>query len=257
MNTAPPAVYKIVLLDHTTDATPAAMKPAGSFQGFIDAWIEQVDNVFGNEHGHVPLDGIRIGSAPDDRQPDEIACNFRDTIPEAPGALAYHTITNGIPDIELGVDLFSSLTDQGESLSSGGSHELLEMFLDPGANRWADKATGMMAALEACDVVQNTGYAASNGMFVSNFLCRSYFNPGASGPYDYLQAMSSADDISNGYEIQAISPTNVSQVGGELDESKRMIYRTAPTHRGILSGKQRKQKKHPYSRAYRRGLRLS
>jgi hypothetical protein len=193
---------------------------------------------------------MRIASEPPDRKPGEIAMNFRDTIPEAPGALAYHTITDGIPDIELGVDLFSSLSDAGESLSTGGSHELLEMLLDPGANRWADKGTGTMAALEACDVVQNTSYAVSNGMYVSNFLLRSYFNPGAAGPWDLLGAMTSPVDISNGYEIQAPAPTNVTQAG------RRPRWHPALTYRGTLSPTQRKQKKHAYSRARRRGLLL-
>ena len=68
----------------------------------------------------------------EDRQRGDIAAHFRDNIPEAPDALAYHTVTDGIPDIELGCDLFSSLGDEGDSLSSGAGHEVLELLLDPG-----------------------------------------------------------------------------------------------------------------------------
>jgi hypothetical protein len=245
-------LYPFVLIDHTTAATPANLAPASDFNLFIEAWIEQISGPFSAAWGGVSVT-FRVGSGPDDRQPNEIAINFRDTIPEAPGALAYHTITGGIPDIELGCDLFSSLTGQNESLSSGGSHELLELLGDPGANRWADRGTGVMDALEACDFVQNTGYPACNGAWVSNFVLLSFFNPGASGPWDQMGVMKSVDDVSNGYGIQAGSPTEYTQIGGLRIHRGRALWHTGTP----LTSLQKRQKSQPYSRAYRRGLRIS
>jgi hypothetical protein len=250
MSAAP--LYPFVLIDHTTAATPANLAPASDFNLFIEAWLEQINGPFAAAWGGVSV-AFRVGSGPDDRQPNEIAINFRDTIPEAPGALAYHTITSGIPDIELGVDLFSSLTGQNESLSAGGSHELLELLGDPGANRWADAGTGIMNALEAADMVQNTGYPACNGVWVSNFVLLSFFNPQASGPWDQMGVMKAADDVSNGYGIQTGSPTDYTQIGGmRLHQGRTLWHAGTP-----LTLLQKKQKAHPYSRAYRRGLRIS
>jgi hypothetical protein len=247
--------FAFVLIDHTTAATPSALKPAPQFDRMIAAWLEQIEGPFADAYGEQCV-SFRIGANESDRTGVEIAINFRDTIPEAPGALAYHTVTNGIPDIELGVDLFTDLTASQESVSSGGSHELLELLQDIGANEWADRqdASGEMDAKESCDFVQNTGYAASNGVWLSNFVLPSFFIPGSSGPWDDMNVMTSQYDVSNGYGIQGNSPTNVTQIGGRLGLA---------THRGRsfyivgnLTEIQRKRKSHPYSRTYRRGVRL-
>src|SRR5258708_294205 len=148
--------YALVFLDHTTEATPSAMRPAPVFQKLIDALLEQINGPFAASHGAVTVN-IPIGSGPEDRAPGEIPVNSRDTSPEAPNALAYHKTTNGVPDIEIGVDLFSSLLDGPESMSGGVSHELLETLGDAGANEWSDlqDASAQTRARENCDAVQN------------------------------------------------------------------------------------------------------
>lgn len=234
-----------VLIDLTTDATPAEMRPAAFLQAIADALSAQVNNEWADAWGTGAV--VRVGSGPDDRSATEVAINLRDTIPEAPGALAYHQVTNGVPDIEVGVDLFSSLTDGIESVSSGISHEVLETLGDAGANGWKEKGTGIMGAEETCDPVQNTGYQGAGGVSLSNFVLPSYFVPGSAGPWDYLSVMASQDDISNGYEIQAPSPTNVTQAGKDLAAKGLPI-------RGTIRKVERKR--HPYSRTYRRGVRL-
>jgi hypothetical protein len=247
--------FSFVLIDLTTDKTPSELKPAPSMQSMIDAWQEQAVQ-YGQHYG-MPSVSFRIGSGPDDRTPLEIAIHFRDTIDEAPGALAYHQVVNGVPDIELGVDLFSSLTSGGESVCAGGSHELLETFRDAGANEWSEKQDGsnLMGASEVCDPVQNTSYNASNGNGLSNFVLPSYFVPQSLGPWDYLGVMQAQNDYSNGYEIQAGAPTSTSQVGGmrglALQHGKPVFIVGAE-----LSEKQKRRKSHPYSRTHRRGVRL-
>jgi hypothetical protein len=246
--------FSFVLIDLTTDKTPLEMRPNPTIlQSMIDAWYEQVVQ-YGQHYG-MPSVAFRIGSGPDDRTPTEIAIHFRDTIDEAPGALAYHQVVMGVPDIEIGVDLFSSLTSGGESVACGGSHEILETFGDPGANGWSDKGDGVMGAMEDCDPVQNTNYNASNGVTLSNFVLPSYFIPGSLQPWDYLGKMASQTDFSNGYEIQAGAPTSTSQIGGmrgvAFKHGKTVFLVGAE-----LSDLQRRRKSHPYSRTFRHGVRL-
>lgn len=189
-----------------------------------------------------------------DRQPGEIAINFRDTIPEAPGALAYHQTTNGVPDIEMGVDLFTDVTGV-DGMSKGGSHELLELLGDAGANGWKDRqnADNLSDAAEACDFVQNTGKTASNGLYVSNFVLPSFFIPGAPGPWDNLGVMTSQYDVSNGYGITVTTPSDYNQIGGARLSQKAGHTRQVRVH-GELTEKQLRRKTHPYSRMTRRGV---
>ena len=250
--------YSFVLVDHTTSATPASLKPATSFGFMIEAWLEQIEGPFSAAYGEQCV-SFRIAAGVNDRAPTEVGIHFRDQIPEAPGALAYHQVVNGVPDIELGVDLFMTLTVGLESVSSGGSHELLELLGDPGANQWADRQDGSaeMDAKEMCDFVQNTGYAATNGVWVSNFVLPSVWIPGATGPYDHMGVMQSQYDVSSGYGIQGEAPANITQIGGrakigENTHQGRKVFIVGPP----LSPTQRKLKESPYSRTYRRGVRL-
>jgi len=250
--------YALVFLDHTTEATSSAMRPAPVFQDLIDALLEQINGPYAASHGAVTVN-IRIGQGPEDRAPGEIAVNFRDTIPEVPDALAYHTTTNGVPDIEIGVDLFSTLTLGSESVSGGLSHEVLELLGDAGANEWSDLqgASAETRARENCDAVQNTGYAASNGVWVSNFVLPSYYIPGAPGPYDVLGVMTSQTDVSHGYEIRATAPTDVFQVQGDRARLGEHVHAHKRVFAlGTLTDTQKKRKSHPYCRTHRRGVRL-
>jgi len=209
---------------------------------------------------------VRLGASSDDRQVDEYAMNIRHSIPEAPGALAYHYVTNGVPDIELGWDLFDGVIDGPDPFSVGVDHELKEALRDPGANGWKDgvNSNGKASADEACDKVQNTFRKASNGVTLSNFLLESAFIPGAAAPYDALGVMTSQDDLSNGYDIEA-DVENVTQVHSDADTdgsraliaiekhaTKRKVTMRNATN---LTPKQLKRKTHPWSRAHRRGFR--
>lgn len=253
--------FCIVLVDLTTDKTPDVMRPAAHFSDMIAAWLEQINNEFSFNHGSSSV-FFRISTDPLNRSPVEIAMNFRDTIPEVPDALAYHQVVNGVPDIEIGVDLFDSLTDGYDPVSVGGGHEILELIKDAGANGWKDKQdnTGFMCAEEMCDVVQNVYYAASNGILLPNFLLPSYFIPGAPGPWDYRALMTGRDDMSNGYEIRAAAPGTVTTVsarsmrGMHLDKHRGMVVFMHGSE--TLNQDQLKRKSHRFSRTHRRGVRL-
>jgi hypothetical protein len=241
--------WKLALIDLTTSTTPADLKPTQVFGDLMVASLE-LSGYFAQLTGITVNLSIRVASSPDDRQPGELACNFRDTL-DVQGALAYHQVVNGLPDVEVGVDLFTGLTDGDEPLTVGFTHELLEMLGDPGANEWADKqdGSGLMCAKEFCDLVQNTNFAAKNGIPVTNFVLPAYFIPGSIGPYDYLNAVKDPKDTSHGYEIQAPSPTDVTQVAGLSGLPHTRMA-------GSLTDVQRKRKSHPLSRTSRRGLNL-
>jgi hypothetical protein len=248
----PSPQFCIVLVDMTTSATPDALKPTpDNLQKMIDAALEQVRGPFAASHGLSNV-VIRIAQSPTDRATNEVAGNIRDTIPEAPGALAYHQEINGVPDMEFGLDLFSSWFSGVDAFSIGFTHELLEMLKDPGANCWASllDGSGKALALEVGDPVQNTYYLAGNGVPVTNFVLANYFIPGSAGPWDALGVMQAQTDFSNGYGIEGDDVANVAQVGGEK------AARVVRVH-GTLTELQMRRKMHPYSRAHRRGARFT
>jgi hypothetical protein len=254
--------WAFVLIDQTTSVTPPSLRPAPHFSAILLALKESAGTL-------IPTWGIgacsfRAGKSPQDRGLLEIACHFRDAIPEAPDALAYHTVTNGVPDIEIGCDLFGDVLNGPESQMGGLDHEFKETVIDPGGNLWADlfDGSGMMRAREACDTVQNSGYPARvNGAWLSNFLLPAAFIPGAPGKWDFMGVMTSQEDYSHGYEIQAGSPSDVTQVGGKKRLHGLAMSREGTRMCGIagaerLSTHQLKRKAHPYSRTYRRGVRI-
>jgi len=212
---------------------------------------------------------IRIGCFAEDGTPDretgEYAIHIRQDLPEAPGALAYHTVTNGVPDIESCLALYDGITgDDGGSdpLSRGMDHEVKEALRNPGANGWKDSvnSNGRESADEACDKVQNTYRTASNGVWLSNYLLESAFIPGAPPPYDKLGVMVSQDDVSHGYDIQADAPGNVSEVFGDLHQLSSTVLAKGHRHVHLVSakpitGKAYQRKVSPWGRAYRIGLR--
>ena len=249
--------FNFVILDFTTDATPPELRPTPAILGLIVADInEQLGREYADAYGH-PKANVRVGTNNQDRKPGEFGINLRDTIPEAPGALAYHTVVNGIPDLEIGVDLFDSLTDGADSMSGGIDHEILETLDDAGANGWKDKSNGVMGAEENCDPVQNTYYKGTNGTTLSNFVYPNYFIPGSAGPWDYLGVMRSQDDVeAHGYEIQAASPDHVNQVGGMAARASKVHPGKVVFIHGKLTEKQIARKSHPYARTRRRGIML-
>ncbi len=248
--------FSLVFIDLTTTATPQSLKPGPVMQPMIDALIEGLMGGFAEEYGHADI-ALRVGGV-SDRDATEIAVNFRDTLPDAPGALAYHTVTGGVADIEVGVDLFDGMLTGADPMSAGVDHEIKEMLGDLGANGWKDRqdGSGTMDAEEFCDFVQNTYIKASNGATLSNFVRRSFFVPGSDGPWDYLGVMKSHYDVSNGYGITATSPDSTDQIGGMRvpagGRSEFVRPHTRVIVQGHLTAKQAKRKAFALSRTMRR-----
>jgi len=95
--------------------------------------------------------------------------------------LGYHAYTPaGKP---YGHVFASPILDQGgkplrgaNSVSATLSHEVCEWFVDPRVNLWASYEAGWEVAIELCDPVQDGSYEI-DGVSVSNFVTRSYFDP--------------------------------------------------------------------------------
>jgi hypothetical protein len=68
------------------------------------------------------------------------------------------------------------------SVSSTLSHEVLEMFIDPNCNMWANDGNGSVYGLEVCDPVEGPPYTVTVGsqdVWVSNFVTPAWFDPQA------------------------------------------------------------------------------
>lgn len=124
-----------------------------------------------------------------------------DDIPEAPNALAYHSITPaGRPMLRLGWETIKAnggtLIKGGGSMSSAMSHEVLETIGDPYVGWWSDFDGTREIALEVCDPVQGDSYEI-DGIAVSNFVGPRYFSQGP-GPYDYMGSLTAPLTLSPG-----------------------------------------------------------
>jgi len=149
----------------------------------------QLNGEFSDEYGG--LYSIRVGSGPTDIEPGERAFVYKATLPEAPGASAYHDRNGqGVPVAFCAVTTCQDLYGPVGVLVDT-THELLEAAADPGADLEADDGVHVHA-YEVCDPVEVQTYpkTASNGAvgMVSNWVLRSWWVPGAAGPYDYMNA---------------------------------------------------------------------
>lgn len=190
---------KWVLIDSTKGATTqdgSKISPA-VLNHIAEAVQDQVNQEFAAEWGSKTT--IRVGTENDIR-PDEWAYGFVASLPGAPGDSAYHDINKkGVPFALCAVKTCGSLLGPN-GLSVDVSHEILETAGDEGANQFANDNKGLMHAVEMCDAVEMQTYAkkCKDGTVVqvSNWLLRSWFSPGAPGPYDYMTSAKIAGAIS-------------------------------------------------------------
>jgi hypothetical protein len=131
---------------------------------------------------------VRAGSGPTDIQAGEIVFALLDSLPDAPGAIAYHDVNGAeVPVAFLGLQTCKTLDD----ISSAVSHELLETLGDEGCNRWVDDGKGAEWALELCDAVESNSYPIDIGdgqppIMVSDFLLPAFFCAGTAAPYNFM-----------------------------------------------------------------------
>jgi hypothetical protein len=181
---------KWVLIDDTVGATTTdgSKLSAAVLSRIAEAVTSQVNQEFAAEWGAQV--SIRVGANDKDIQPGEWAYGFLPSLPDAPGASAYHDIKGkGVPFALCAVTTCGSLYGPN-GVSVDASHEILETAGDEGANFFANDNKGLLHAVEMCDAVevQTYGKTVKDGTVVqvSNWLLRAWFIPEAAGPYDYM-----------------------------------------------------------------------
>jgi hypothetical protein len=181
---------KWVLFDRTEGATTRDGKrlTPDALRQMAEAVQAQINEEFATEWGACAE--IRVGARANDVKAGEWAFILVPALPDAPGASAYHDITDkGVPYAFCAVTTCDSLLGRG-GISVDLSHEILETFGDEGANLYAYDNSGTLHAMEMCDAVEMQTYAkqAKDGtpVQVSNWLLRSWFMMGSSGPYEYM-----------------------------------------------------------------------
>lgn len=165
---------------------------------------------------------VRAASSKTDIQPGEIVAAILDSLPQTPGAVAYHDVSGAeVPFILLARDMCNSLIVGPNSVSVALSHELCETAGDPFTNTWRDDGTGTEWAQELCDATQEDTYVI-NSTAVSNFVLPAFFATGAKGPYTYLGSIGQETigtpfaTAAGGYQIKRSGTWNQSQVNGTI-----------------------------------------
>jgi len=183
---------KWVLIDNTKGATTqdGSALSSAALKLIAEAVQNQVNNEFSKEWG--TQIAVRVGEGLNDIRPGEWAYIFLPALPDAPGASAYHDIKGkGVPYSLCAVGTCHSLYGPN-GISVDVSHEILETAGDQGANQYANDNKGLLHAMELCDAVEVQTYtkkcADGTEVQVSNWLLRSWFIPGSSGPYDYMSS---------------------------------------------------------------------
>lgn len=168
---------------------------------------------------------------------------------DQPGAAGYHaTDPQGRPYGKIFLDDAQSMSQGSQAASVLASHETCEIRGDSTANLLAIRSDGStFDAFELCDAVEDTTYTASNGVEVSNFLLPNAFDPGASGPYDHLGALSDQYGMTpGGYRI-----TGVASIGPNADRKIEFMVTFGPA----VDKKKKLRKMRKHSRANMRGAR--
>lgn len=135
------------------------------------------------------------------------------------GALGYH---DDGPDGKPYGRIFARVSlDNGVSVSSVLSHEVLEMLGDPQANYWADNFNDNKSyALELCDPVENDSYTIlvrGKPVEVSNFVLPAWFDsvPVEGAKFDKLGKLTAPFKMTTGGYVIVRAQGKVSQTFGE------------------------------------------
>ena len=161
-----------------------------------------------------------------------------DTIKDQPtGVLGYHTEDQGgnlwgVVAAKPELDNGGKATIGDWSVSSVLSHEVLEMFIDPNCNLWANDGKGSAYSLEVCDPVEAPTYIV-NGVSVANFVTSAWFDPlaPATAQFDKLGQLTAAFSIlKGGYMVYETAGKEQQQFGVEFPNWRKEM-KTGPLAR--------------------------
>ena len=161
-----------------------------------------------------------------------------DTIQNQPqGVLGFHTEDQGgklwgvvaaKPELDNGAQVLTG----DWSVSSVLSHEVLEMFVDPNCNLWANDGKGSAYSFEVCDPVEAPSYTVA-GVSVSNFVTPSWFDPLAAttAQFDKLGQLSAPFTILKGGYVVYETAGKEQQKFGDDFPNWRKEMKTGPLAR--------------------------
>jgi hypothetical protein len=152
-----------------------------------------------------------------------------DTIADQPqGVLGFHTEDRGgklwgVVAAKPELDNGGKTTTGDWSVSSVLSHEVLEMFVDPNCNLWANNNQGAVYSFEVCDPVEAPTYDV-NGVSVSNFVTPAWFDPLAppTAQFDKLGKLHAPFTmVKGGYVVYSSAGTAHQKFGDEFPQWRR------------------------------------
>jgi hypothetical protein len=152
-----------------------------------------------------------------------------DTIQDQPqGVLGFHTEDQGgklwgVVAAKPELDNGGHATTGDWSVSSVLSHEVLEMFVDPNCNLWANDGNGSAYSFEVCDPVEAPTYTITN-VSVSNFVTPAWFDPlsAKSAQFDKLGRLHTAFSIlKGGYVVYESEGKERQKFGDDFPQWRR------------------------------------
>lgn len=230
----------VLFLDPTAkNALGVSAEQLGAIVSALTVYCNlHVARQWGGEHT------VRVSPDGKDVQSYEVACALVDDLPNAPGAVAYHSVDGSeVPVIYLALNECNAVTSGADSVSSALSHELAETIGDFSVNLWADDGQGNEWAHELCDAVQEWTFTIE-GITVSDFVLPSFFAPGSLAPWNYGATQGG----------QAVAGPFATAPGGY--QVKRSSGGGETQVDGVIRGARLAKKRHPTSRTYRRGARI-
>lgn len=172
-------------------------------------------------------------------QPGAWIINIMDNADQA-GVLGWHTEEQG--NVIYGRVFAKPVLDNGGttlggslSVSSVLSHEVVETYVDPHVQLWAESGDNYLMAFEACDPVESDSYTIKinkKPVSVSNFVFPEYFDSmNASGPFDWLAKINHAFEIGVGGYAVIMKEGKVSQKFGHRYPDWRKDMKKTSTSR--------------------------
>jgi hypothetical protein len=152
-----------------------------------------------------------------------------DTIQDQPkGVLGFHTEDRGgklwgVVAAQPELDNGGKATTGDWSVSSVLSHEVLEMYVDPNCNLWANDGKGSAYSFEVCDPVEAPTYTVS-GVSVSNFVTPAWFDPlaSATAQFDKLGQLKTPFSIlKGGYVVYESAGKEHQKFGDEFPDWRK------------------------------------
>lgn len=149
---------------------------------------------------------------------------------DQPGALAYHTVSDGLPLAKIFV---RTTLDDDQSVSVSASHELVEMLVDPScAYTVTNPANGEIYAYEAADPVEESWFNVQ-GFDMSNFVYPRYFKAQESGihQYDWLHALTAPFTLMSGGYQSVFVNGQWTEIFGSIEKEQRFAKEDRRGHR--------------------------